>query len=82
MLLNHFSDKEAELKSVLERKQAEMLQIEESYGTLQEEVTGLNKKLKKVLSRVWSVDAFYSNHFFAGPQLHGRRKERLERHAK
>lgn len=42
--------KEEELKDVLEQKNAEILQIEESYGTLQEEVAALDKKLKKVLS--------------------------------
>jgi hypothetical protein len=41
-------NKEKELKLVLEQKQAEILSIEDSYGTLNEEVLALNKKLKKV----------------------------------
>ncbi|KAI1309417.1 Kinesin-like protein KIF3A [Halotydeus destructor] len=45
--LQAIRDKEEKLKFELEKKQQEILQIEESYGTLQEEVTGLNKKLKK-----------------------------------
>lgn len=40
--------KELELKCVLEQKDAEILKIEESYESLQEEVAGLNKKLIKV----------------------------------
>lgn len=40
--------REKQLKSELEKKQAEILQIEESYETLQEESTAVNKKLKKV----------------------------------
>lgn len=42
-------NKELQLKSVLEQKDAEILKIEESYESLQEEVAGLNKKLIKVL---------------------------------
>ena len=42
--------KELELQDALDKKQAEILQIEESYGTLQEEVVGVNKKLKKVFT--------------------------------
>lgn len=40
--------KELQLQSELEQRQAEIIQIEESYGTLQEEITALNKKMKKV----------------------------------
>lgn len=42
-------NKEMQLQMALEQRQAEMLQIEESYGTLQEELNALNKKLKKVI---------------------------------
>jgi peptidoglycan hydrolase CwlO-like protein len=41
-------NKEKELQMTLEQRQAEILKIEDSYGTLQEEVNALNKKLKKV----------------------------------
>ncbi len=41
-------NKEKELQKTLEQRQAEILKIEDSYGTLQEEVNALNKKLKKV----------------------------------
>ena len=47
--------REQQLKLELEKKQAEILQIEESYGTLQEEVTAVNKKLKKVFSFLTSA---------------------------
>ncbi|CAG2101185.1 unnamed protein product [Medioppia subpectinata] len=40
-------DKERQLQSTLEMKQKEFLEMEDSYGTLQEEVNALNKKLKK-----------------------------------
>ena len=43
-------EKEKQLQSVLQEKENEILQIEESYGSLQEEVSGLNKKLKKVFN--------------------------------
>jgi kinesin-like protein KIF3A len=49
-LLFTFRNKEEALKKELEKKQAEILQIEEYYGTLQEEVAGVNKKLKKVFN--------------------------------
>ena len=45
-------NKELELKSVLEQKEEEILKIEESYGSLQEEAAALNKKLIKVLMKV------------------------------
>lgn len=43
----------------LEKKQAEILQIEESYGTLQEELAGINKKLKKVMSLINFYQIFH-----------------------
>lgn len=43
-------EKELQLESVLQQKESEILKIEESYGSLQEEVTALNKKLKKVFN--------------------------------
>lgn len=46
--LENIRRKEQELKDVLEQKNAEILQIEGSYESLNEEVTALNKKLKKV----------------------------------
>jgi len=42
--------KEQELQSVLQKRDEEILQIEESYGSLQEEVAGLNKKLNKAFN--------------------------------
>ncbi|XP_074601505.1 kinesin-like protein KIF3A [Brevipalpus obovatus] len=53
--------KEAELKMQLEKKQAEILQIEESYGTLQEELAGINKKLKKVFNCLCSAKSELSD---------------------
>lgn len=53
--------KEAELQDELDKKQAEILQIEESYGTLQEEVVGLNKKLKKVFTLMKSAQSELSD---------------------
>lgn len=41
-------NKERELQMTLEERQKEILKIEDSYETLQEEVNALNKKLKKV----------------------------------
>lgn len=49
--------KELELQNALNKKQAEILQIEESYGTLQEEIVGVNKKLKKVFSLMKSAQS-------------------------
>ena len=46
--LENIRRKEQELKDVLEQKNAEILQIEGSYDSLNEEVAALNKKLKKV----------------------------------
>ena len=43
-------NKEKELQTTLEMKQKEFLEMEDSYGTLQEEVNALNKKLKKVFT--------------------------------
>ncbi|XP_054162848.1 kinesin-like protein KIF3A [Oppia nitens] len=40
-------EKERQLQLTLELRQQEFLRIEETYGTLQEEVMALNKKLKK-----------------------------------
>ncbi|RWS13838.1 Kinesin-like protein 4 [Dinothrombium tinctorium] len=54
-------DKEAALKLELERKEAEILQIEESYGTLQEEIVGLNKKLKKVFSYLCAAKSEFAD---------------------
>ena len=45
-------NKELELKSVLEQKEGEILKMEESYGSLQEEAAALNKKLIKVTASV------------------------------
>ena len=42
--------KERELQMTLEERQKEILRIEDSYGTLHEEVNALNKKLKKVIT--------------------------------
>ena len=53
--------KELELQDELCKKQAEILQIEESYGTLQEEVVGLNKKLKKVFTLMKSAQSELSD---------------------
>ncbi|XP_053200474.1 kinesin-like protein KIF3A [Panonychus citri] len=53
--------KEDELKLALEAKQAEMIQIEEFYGTLQEEVVGINKKLKKVFNYLCSAKSELSD---------------------
>ncbi|XP_015787992.1 kinesin-like protein KIF3A [Tetranychus urticae] len=53
--------KEDELKIALEKKQAEMIQIEEFYGTLQEEVVGINKKLKKVFNYLCSAKSELSD---------------------
>ena len=53
--------KELELQDELDKKQAEILQIEESYGTLQEEVVGLNKKLKKVFTLMKSAQSELSD---------------------
>lgn len=52
-------NKELELQSTLEQKQAELIQIEESYGTLQEEVVALNKKLKKVYFTLSSIMTYH-----------------------
>lgn len=46
--LQNIRRKEQELKNVLEQKNAEILQIEGSYDSLNEEVAALNRKLKKV----------------------------------
>lgn len=46
--LENIRRKEQELKDALEQKNAEMLQIEGSYESLNEEVVALNRKLKKV----------------------------------
>lgn len=41
-------NKEIELREALELRQREILKMEDSYGSLQEEVNALNKKIKKV----------------------------------
>ncbi|KAF6017971.1 KIF3A [Bugula neritina] len=50
-------EKEAKLKEALEAKQAERLDIEEKYNSLQEEAAGKTKKLKKVWSMFNSTKA-------------------------
>lgn len=45
----------------MDKKQAEQLQIEESYGTLQEEIVGVNKKLKKVFTLMKSSQSELSD---------------------
>ena len=48
--LQAFRDKERRLQSALQQKDAEIEKMEESYGSLTEEVAALNKKLKKVFN--------------------------------
>ncbi len=60
--------KEEELRLVLEQKQAERLDIEEKYSSLQDETSGKTKKLKKVWTMLMSAKAevgefhFHSSH--------------------
>ncbi len=69
-------NKEKELQKTLEQRQAEILKIEDSYGTLQEEVNALNKKLKKVRKfRASLRNKFQFHYYFEGFQLLERRKK-------
>ena len=43
-------NKEMELRTALEQRQQEILTMEDSYGSLQEEINALNKKIKKVFT--------------------------------
>lgn len=53
--------RQLQLKIELEKKQAEILQIEESYENLQEESTAINKKLKKVFGLLTSAKSELSD---------------------
>jgi kinesin family protein 3/17 len=54
-------NREQQLRSELEKRQAEIMQIEESYETLQEESTEVNKKLKKVFALLTSAKSELSD---------------------
>lgn len=64
--LENIRRKEQELKDALEQKNAEMLQIEGSYESLNEEVVALNRKLKKVSVK---IVIFQFEHFSKTLQL-------------
>lgn len=49
--------KEEQLRQALQQKEAELVDIEERYSTLQEEVAGKTKKLKKVFGMLMSAKA-------------------------
>ena len=53
--------KETDLAQELEARQAEILQMEDSYATLQEEVVALNRKLKKAYGFLKEAKAEYED---------------------
>lgn len=53
--LEHRMSREEQLKQELQRKEAERIDIEERYSSLQEEATGLTRKLKKVAALLLSA---------------------------
>jgi len=53
--------KEHELQQELEQRQAEILQMEDSYATMQEEVVALNRKLKKAYGFLKEARAEYED---------------------
>lgn len=55
--LEERKQKEKELRQALEKKEAERLDIEEKYSSLQEEAAGKTKKLKKVWTMLMSAKA-------------------------
>lgn len=53
--------KEEQLRQALQQKEAELIDIEERYSTLQEEAAGKTKKLKKVFGMLMSAKAELSD---------------------
>ena len=58
--------REASIRKALKEKEAERLDIEEKYSTLQEEVSGKTRKLKKVWSMLTTAKGEKLHFVFSG----------------